>query len=148
MTAVYVIGRPLTLHPRFQASSPCRSSRICEILELLFGRSHIHTACMSFPMQRSSSYRIISKCRPTHCPLFIIPAGVMYAQSSDVGIDGNATFTSNSATDDGGTTRRVLRNASNPVQQLPTTCRSSLLQQCFNVGKRKPQKTRRFFPAA
>lgn len=66
-------------------------------------------------MQRRSNSRMSFKCPLTYSRPFIVPAGALYAQISDVGIEGNATFTNNSAADDGGTTRIGLRIACNPV---------------------------------
>lgn len=56
-------------------------------------------------MQRNSSSRMIFKRPPTHCGLVVVPAGAIFAQMSEVDIDGNAKFTNNYAAEDGGMTQ-------------------------------------------
>lgn len=54
---------------------------------------------------------------PTHCRLIIIPAGAIFLDSSEIGIDGNASFTNNSAEKGGGEERRGACIACNTVHK-------------------------------
>lgn len=75
---------------------------------------------------------------PANCRLVIVPAGVIYANLSDIGIDGNASFTRNSAGSDGGeqyAERAFLVTLVISLVVIP--CRRALFQPIFTFSNQR-----------
>lgn len=63
---------------------------------------------------------------PPHCRRVIVPAGVVHANLSEIGIAGNASFTNNAARFDAGEKGHTSCTACNAARKI-ITCRSTTL---------------------
>ena len=123
--------------------TPSRSAACVPLSSYIFRICYV--VALVFRHQRTSKYR--DHQRPTHHRLVLVLAGVIYAYSSYIGIDGDSMFTNNSARNNGGEKGRETCIALDIARMTTTAilvCGGALFLSCWTMRQRNKRRIGRF----